>query len=257
MHSGFTKASSLVKHSERQPSSPTASSPELVQAVERTSTVASSKSPAPSQPQKSTSDGSPLSDSEGSQPLSRQSTETISEFTSSSSSFASSSFDIGDSGDTKLRRILTMIENWEDVCVICWARRETSQPHPTWRCRSQICSGNEWKSFKMDLPFPKGKLCYFCLCLYDEPFNHTRAPPGSSQTHNLCNFPDVLKQLVFVLYHDASLRRQVFAKLRTQAPATSFLYKRYITKKPHGELFGAYEVVNAYLEVRESSEVLG
>jgi hypothetical protein len=60
-----------------------------------------------------------------------------------------------------------------------------------------------------------------------------------------------LKELVYILYRDVSLREKVFAKLGVTMPSNLYLYKRYITKPRDGRLLGVYRVVDAYLRVRE------
>jgi hypothetical protein len=60
-----------------------------------------------------------------------------------------------------------------------------------------------------------------------------------------------LKEIVYILYRDNSLREKVFAKLGVAAPSNLYLYKRYITKPREGRLLGVYKVVDAYLSVRE------
>jgi hypothetical protein len=74
---------------------------------------------------------------------------------------------------------------------------------------------------------------------------------GEQQTAELCDFPDALKELVFILYQDNSLRAKVFAKLGVAVPSNLYLYKRYITKSSDGGLLGIYKVVDAYLRVRD------
>jgi hypothetical protein len=76
---------------------------------------------------------------------------------------------------------------------------------------------------------------------------------GEKQTPNLCDYPDALKEVVYILYRDSSLREKVFEKLGVAIPSNLYLYKRYITKSSDGGLLGVYKVVDAYLRVREEN----
>jgi hypothetical protein len=62
----------------------------------------------------------------------------------------------------------------------------------------------------------------------------------------------VLKELVYILYQDEDLRSKIFVQLGVAQPANLTSYQRYIGKRQHDGIYGAYEVVNAYLELRES-----
>lgn len=197
----------------------------------------------------------------GSQALSRQSTEpAINVPSSSSSSFSSSSSSLPlssfrDNEHQKLSRILAAVQDVVDRCRICWVRREQKRPHLTFKCPTKICSSNDWQTFKTSLQFPKNTICYFCLCPYAPPFNHEQAPPGTQPSPGeLCEYPDVLKELAYILYQDQSLRKQIFTKLGVAPPSSLYLYKRFIAKRREGN-FWAYEVINAYLELRESGEL--
>ena len=161
-----------------------------------------------------------------SQPISRQSTASSFEIDSSSSSFNLT--DAGDDGDSQLRRILDMVEEIGDQCRICWVRKEVTRPHSTFRCPTN--SDNDWRAFRSNLQFPPGVVCYFCFAPYGPPFNHKRAPPGTKKSADLCKCPDVLKELIYILYQDLSLREKIFARLGVASPPTLYRYKRYITK---------------------------
>ena len=206
-------------------------------------------------------DTPPASQSTVSTSLSRQSTEpaidTGSSISSSSTtSLSSISSGTEDIGDQKLGRILGAVQEIVGECRFCWAQRETTKrPHRTLRCSTGICSGNDWKRFKVGLQFPKNVVCYFCLSPYGPPFDHTRASAGAQQTSDLCEYPDVLKELVFILYQDEVSREKIFSRLGVAGPSSLSLYQRFIGKRRHGGIFGAYEVVNAFLELRESGEV--
>ena len=86
------------------------------------------------------------------------------------------------------------------------------------------------------------------------PFNHKRAPPDAKRTADLCEYPDVLKELVYILYQNPTLREKIFANLGVASPPTLYRYKTYITKMQGGHL-GAYKVINAYLAVRKLEEL--
>lgn len=155
--------------------------------------------------------------------------------------------------DSKLLRILAMVKDMANQCRVCWVSREVSPLHVTFRCPTKACSGSEWKEFKFELKFPRGVICYFCFALFRPPFNHTQAPPGTKQSPELCEHPDALKELVYLLYRDQSLRGKIFSKLGVPPPTTLRLYKQYITKMQVGGILGAYKVVDAYIDV--SNEV--
>jgi hypothetical protein len=174
----FVQASTLLQHSNelspqrREPSSPSPLTlpPRGENAVDSTKARSSSFIPTPPCLQSRTSNP------EASEPVSRQSTKSTLEITSSSSLLCSNDVDI-DHGEDKLGRILTMVQDVVNRCRICWASREVSRPHGTFRCPTRICSGSDWQTFKSDLQFPKGVVCYFCLAPYGPPFNHT-SPSG-------------------------------------------------------------------------------
>jgi len=195
--------------------------------------------------------------------LSRQSTEPAIDAASSSSlsssssstSFSSISSGSGDTGDQKLGRILAAVQEIVGECRICWVQRETTKcPHRTFRCPTGICSGNNWGRFKVGLQFQKNVVCYFCLSPYGPPFDHTRAPAGTKQTPDLCEYPDVLKELVYIVYQDEVLREKIFTRLGVARPSSLSLYQRFIGKRRQDGIFGAYEVVNAFLELRETGD---
>ena len=153
--------------------------------------------------------------------------------------------------DDKLRGILAIAENIADQCRVCWVNKKVARPHPTYRCPSGICTTQDWKAFKSDLPFPGGVLCYYCLALFDPPFNHKRAPRGTKQTPELCEHPDVLKELTYILYENQPLRERIFTKLGLTLPSNMYQYKRFIAKRQGGGIYGAYSVISTYLDIRE------
>ena len=185
----------------------------------------------------------PFMSTPSSRALSRQSTEPFMDIpSSSSSSFSTSSFlssssfssfsqDSGNNEDQKLCRILDAVQEISDQCRICWVHRETTRPHLTFRCPKGICSSNDWNRFKVGLRFPKNTVCYFCLAPFAAPFDHTRAPPGTRPSPDDCDYPDVLKELVYILYQNKSLRGKIFSKLGVSEPSSLPMYQRFIGKR--------------------------
>jgi hypothetical protein len=234
---------------DRKPSPPTAPAsqppPEGIPPSTQPKQPSFVPTPPSSQPSPSDSEASQI------QALSRQSTASTLTTTTSISSFSSDVAGDGDDSHNKLCRILSVVQDIVDRCRICWVNREVSHPHATFRCTTRICSGDNWKTFKSDLQFPRGVVCYFCLAPYGPPFDHPRAPPGTRQSPEFCDYPDVLKELAYIVYQDRSLREKVFGKLGGSAPSTLYQYKRYITKPRNGGILGTYDVINAYLDVRE------
>jgi hypothetical protein len=92
---------------------------------------------------------------------------------------------------------------------------------------------------------------------YGPPFNHAQPLPGEQRSPNHCDYPDVLKELAYILYARRPLREQIFARLGVATPSTLEVYKKYIAKRQDGGIFGAYNVIHAYLEVREEEALLG
>ena len=156
--------------------------------------------------------------------------------------------------NAKLRRILKLVEELVEQCRICWFRGEINRPHASYRCKTGVCSGGEWASFKSNIRFPKRVVCFLCFAPYGPPFNHDVPPPGSRYTGDLCEYPDVLKELSYILYQDADVRGKVFANLGIPAPCTLAAYKRYIARTSAGGLLGLFEVVFAYLQLREADD---
>jgi len=256
---GFIWASQLPHSNGPSPQGPEASdSPTLASA----SLLPPEETPPSTQPTPSSFVSTPPSsqptapDSEASHSLSRQSTEPTLATTTSLSSFGSD--DNGNDIDrgNELCRILSVVQEIADLCRVCWVKREASRPHATFRCATRICSGSDWQTYKADLQFPRGVVCYFCLAPYGPPFNHPQAPHGTRQSPEFCEYPDVLKELVYILYHDRSLRQKIFGKLGISAPSTLYLYKRYIIRPQNGGILGVYKVIDAYLDVRREEESL-
>ena len=62
-------------------------------------------------------------------------------------------------------------------------------------------------------------------------------------------------KVLYILYHDCSLRDKIFCKLGVSPPSTLHPYKQYVTKMQDGGILGLYKVVDAYLEIRGSGNV--
>jgi len=60
--------------------------------------------------------------------------------------------------------------------------------------------------------------------------------------------------LAYILYQDLTIHAKVFKKLGLSPPSTLSGYRTYLARRRSGGTFGIYEVVNAYLEIREEEE---
>lgn len=154
------------------------------------------------------------------QSLSRQTTLTT------TASFSSlNSEDIDDvQNEVKLSRILSVVQEIVFECRICWVSRTRSAPHDTFRCSRRTCSGGEWTRFKSIVWFPCGMVCFYCFAPFSAPFNHAQAPTKGRQSPDQCEYPDVLKELTYIIYQDASLRQSVFEKLGHSMPSNLNAY---------------------------------
>ena len=177
----------------------------------------------------------------------------------SSSSLLSSQLTGGNTSGTANHDILHNIkicaEELMGQCRICWFKREVGRPHFTYTCDTGICSGSEYKSFKTQTRFPPGKACYLCYAPYESPFEHPRPPAGKKYTGDQCDFPDILKELAFLIYQDPQTREAVFAKINHATPVTVALYWRFIGALHEGRLLGVYKVIAAYLEIRAAANM--
>ena len=170
--------------------------------------------------------------------------------TASFSSFSSEGM-AGMQSNVKLSRILSVVQEIVFECRICWVSRTISAPHTTFRCNKRTCSGEDWVKFKSSIRFPPGKVCFYCFAPYSAPFNHTQAPTNKRQSPDQCDYPDVLKELTYIIYQDVVLRQRVFAKLGHPMPSNLIEYKQFITSRQSEGIFGVYEVIFAYIDVRE------
>jgi hypothetical protein len=113
-----------------------------------------------------------------------------------------------------------------------------------------------WVKMKSGLRFPSGVLCFYCLVPYEAPFYHERAPKGSKQTPTQCEYPDALKELVYIIYENQALRQKVFAKLGVTEPTVLHRYIQYLTAVGNGQLPAVYKIIDACLRVREEGELI-
>jgi hypothetical protein len=104
----------------------------------------------------------------------------------------------------------------------------------------------------MQTRFPRGLACYLCFAPYGPPFNHEVPGPGTRYKGEYCDYPDVLKELTYVVYQNKETREAIFAKLGHPTPATLTSYWRFIGKTYSGGLLGLYEVLATYLDLREA-----
>jgi len=90
---------------------------------------------------------------------------------------------------------------------------------------------------------------------YGPLFNHAQPIPGAPRSPDLCDYLDVLKELAYILYANLSLCQKVFVRLRHEILSTLEHYKRYIASRQNGSIFGAYNMIHAYLEIREEESL--
>jgi hypothetical protein len=105
----------------------------------------------------------------------------------------------------------------------------------------------------MQTRFPSGVACFLCFAPYGPPFNHEFPRPGTRYKGEFCDYPDVLKELTYVIYQNKRAREAVFVKLGHPVPTTLTLYWRFLGKRRGGDLLGLYEVLVAYLDVKETA----
>ena len=83
------------------------------------------------------------------------------------------------------------------------------------------------------------------------PFNHPAPTPGERYNGDLCEYPDILKELAFIIYHEATLRAAVFAALGVSTPLTMQSYKFFLRKLRPGGILGLYDVLFTCLHLRD------
>jgi hypothetical protein len=131
-------------------------------------------------------------------------------------------------------------------CPICFFHRTTCQPHWAFRCDSGLCgTAPRWKSFKTFLRLGSS-VCWRCALPFGSPYNH---PPPPSQ----CDYPDLLKELAFLVYvDDHNVRDAVFAVLGSTPPATLARYGHWLgqTGSTPGATVNIVEVLAVYWSLR-------
>jgi hypothetical protein len=75
------------------------------------------------------------------------------------------------------------------------------------------------------------------------------------QSTELCDYPDLLKELTYILYQKQTIRNAIFNTLAHPPPTTLVTYWRFLGKKQAGGLLGVYEVLDAYLDLRAAGVV--
>ena len=157
--------------------------------------------------------------------------------------------------DAAMERILHLAEEVNGQCRVCWVNGEVGQVHFTYRCDSGICSGNDWKLFKAKTHFPRGLACFLCFAPFGPPFNHEMPTSGSKYKAELCDYPDLLKELTYIVYQNQAIRNAIFATLGHPPPSTLVTYWRFLGKRHAGGLLGVYAVLDAYLGLRAAGTV--
>jgi hypothetical protein len=109
--------------------------------------------------------------------------------------------------------------------------------------------------FKAKATFPPGMACFLCFGMYGPPFNHEVPPTGSKYKGDLCDYPDILKELSYIIFHSEPHRNIVFARLGHATPPTVVSYWRFIGKRRPSGLLGVYEVLSAYLDLKEAGDL--
>jgi hypothetical protein len=67
--------------------------------------------------------------------------------------------------------------------------------------------------FKAKTHFPRGLACFLCFAPYGPPFNHETPPAGLKYRGELCDYPDLLKELTYILYQKQTIRNAIFNTL--------------------------------------------
>ena len=118
---------------------------------------------------------------------------------------------IGDA-DAVMQRILHLAEELDGQCRTCWVNGDVGRMHYTYQCNTGICSGNGWKMFKAKTTFPRaGVLPVFW---HVRPSFQPRGPSARFDVQGrTMRYPDILKELVYIIFHSEERRNAVFAKL--------------------------------------------
>jgi hypothetical protein len=138
-------------------------------------------------------------------------------------------------------------------CPICFFHRIQCRPHWAYRCDSGLCgNATRWKTFKAALRLGSS-VCWRCAFPFDPPCDH---PRGSNQ----CEFPDLLKELAFLVYVDSTqIRDAVFFKLGVSCPSTIGQYAIWLgrTSSVPGSVVNIVEVLAAYWALRKDGLLAG
>ena len=106
----------------------------------------------------------------------------------------------------------------------------------------------------MQTRFPSGVACFLCFAPYGPPFNHEVPRAGTRYKGEFCDYSDVLKEMTYIVYQNRRAREAIFARLDHPAPTTLISYWRFLGKRRAGGLLGLYEVLAAYLDMRETGD---
>ena len=109
----------------------------------------------------------------------------------------------------------------------------------------------------MQTRFPLGLVCYLCFAPFGAPFNHEVPAQGTKYKGELCKYPDVLKELTYIVYQNEQMRAAVFARLRRPNPSTLTMYWRSLARILPSGLLGIYEVLAAFLDLKEAGHLGG
>ena len=154
--------------------------------------------------------------------------------------------------EATLQRIAYLARELDGQCSVCWVNGEVQRAHHPGSCNSRVCTGNGWRSFKAKIKFPSGLICPLCLALYGPPFNHRKPLPGARYMGEFCDYADNLKKLAYTVYRKQEIRNAIFDKLGRSTPSTVASYRRFVGKKSAEGLLGVYQVLDAYLDLREA-----
>lgn len=72
----------------------------------------------------------------------------------------------------------------------------------------------------------------------------------------MCKFPDVLKELAWIVFQDKEALRAIFCILHRSVPVNVDSYKRYLGQCNENGVLGVYEVLHAYTVVRDRGQRL-
>ena len=85
---------------------------------------------------------------------------------------------------------------------------------------------------------PKNVVRYFCLSQYGPPFDHIRASAGTQRSLELCEYSDVLKELVYILYQDRNSGKRYLGESSWLSNPVCHYIKDSLAKEDMGEPLG-------------------